>query len=105
MVSIQRDRPFFVFCFSSSNKIEATHEFTFQQGHAVFLEQVPMSERTWRTRRWGKDLRVRMVKGRDFRNANTDPKDVESLNCRAISDGKKHHVSCAGFEPHCAKGR
>ena len=47
--------------------------FTFKQGLAIFPEQVPMGESTYRTRRWGKDLQIWMVEGRDFRSANTDP--------------------------------
>ena len=46
--------------------------FTFQQGLGVFREQVPMGTSTYRTRRWGKDLQIWMVEGRDFRSANTD---------------------------------
>ncbi len=46
-------------------------ELTFQQGQAIFLEQVPMSDKTYRTVRWGKDLQIWMVEGRDFRSANT----------------------------------
>ena len=49
------------------------HEFTFRQGLKIFREQVPMGEKTYRTRRWGKHLQVWMVEGRDFRSANTDP--------------------------------
>jgi len=45
-------------------------DFTFEQGKAVFLEQVPMGERTYRTVRWGKDLQVWMVEGRDYRSPN-----------------------------------
>jgi alkaline phosphatase D len=48
-------------------------EFTFAQGQAVFLEQVPMGKRTYRTFRWGKDLQIWLVEGRDFRSANPDP--------------------------------
>jgi alkaline phosphatase D len=48
-------------------------DFTFEQGQAVFLEQVPMGDRTWRTFRWGKDLQVWLVEGRDFRSPNTAP--------------------------------
>ncbi len=48
-------------------------EFTFEQGLRIFPEQVPMGEKTYRTRRWGKDLQIWMVEGRDFRSANTDP--------------------------------
>jgi alkaline phosphatase D len=51
--------------------------FTFAQGQAVFLEQVPMGEPTYRTRRWGKDLQIWMVEGRDYRSANTDPDGPE----------------------------
>jgi len=47
--------------------------FTFGQGQAVFLEQVPMSERTYRTFRWGKDLQIWLVEGRDFRSPNDMP--------------------------------
>ena len=47
--------------------------FTFAQGLGVFREQVPMGRLTYRTRRWGKDLQVWLVEGRDFRSANTDP--------------------------------
>ena len=46
-------------------------EFTFEQGVSVFLEQVGMGESTYRTVRWGKDLQIWMVEGRDFRGPNT----------------------------------
>jgi len=46
-------------------------DFTFKQGQAVFLEQVPMGKRTYRTFRWGKDVQIWLVEGRDFRSANT----------------------------------
>ena len=36
-------------------------DFTFKQGLAVFLEQVPMGKRTYRTFRWGKDLQIWLV--------------------------------------------
>ncbi len=49
------------------------HAFTFRQGQQVFREQVPMGRRTYRTRRWGKDLQIWMVEGRDFRSANDAP--------------------------------
>jgi len=48
-------------------------DFTFEQGLGVFLEQVPMGPRTYRTVRWGKDLQIWMVEGRDFRSPNTMP--------------------------------
>ncbi len=46
-------------------------EFTFEQGLEIFREQVPMGEKTYRTIRWGKDLQIWLVEGRDFRSANT----------------------------------
>lgn len=52
-------------------------DFTFEQGQMVFLEQVPMSERTWRTFRWGKDLQIWLVEGRDFRSPNPMPDGPE----------------------------
>jgi alkaline phosphatase D len=48
-------------------------DFTFAQGLAVFLEQVPMGERTYRTYRWGKDLQIWLVEGRDYRSPNNAP--------------------------------
>jgi len=48
-------------------------DFTFAQGQEIFLEQVPMGEKTYRTIRWGEDLQIWLVEGRDFRSANTDP--------------------------------
>jgi len=56
-----------------SRKTRFMGDFTFEQGQAVFLEQVPMGERTWRTFRWGKDLQIWLVEGRDFRSPNTMP--------------------------------
>jgi alkaline phosphatase D len=52
-------------------------EFTFEQGQDVFLEQVGMGDRTWRTVRWGKDLQVWMVEGRDYRSKHTNPDGPE----------------------------
>ena len=49
------------------------HEFTFRQGQAIFLEQVPMRESTYRTVRWGRDLQIWLVEGRDFRSPNNAP--------------------------------
>ncbi len=48
-------------------------EFTFEQGLAVFREQVGMNDLTYRTIRWGKDLQIWMVEGRDFRSPNNMP--------------------------------
>ncbi len=46
------------------------HELTFAQGQAIFLEQVPMGDRTYRTIRWGKDLQIWLPEGRNFRSPN-----------------------------------
>lgn len=48
-------------------------DFTFAQGQAVFLEQVGMGDKTFRTVRWGKDLQIWLAEGRDFRSANDAP--------------------------------
>jgi alkaline phosphatase D len=48
-------------------------DFTFAEGLATFREQVPMDGVTYRTFRWGKDVQIWMVEGRDYRSANTDP--------------------------------
>ena len=52
-------------------------EFTFAQGQATFLEQVPIDGVTYRTYRWGKDLQIWTVEGRDYRSPNTDPDGPE----------------------------
>jgi alkaline phosphatase D len=48
-------------------------DMTFEQGLEIFREQVGMGDRTYRTVRWGKDLQIWMVEGRDFRSANDMP--------------------------------
>jgi alkaline phosphatase D len=53
------------------------HEFTFEQGQRIFREQVPMGERTYRTVRWGKDLQIWLVEGRDYRSPNNLPDGPE----------------------------
>jgi len=46
---------------------------TWEQGLSLFREQVPMGEQTYRTFRWGRDLQIWLVEGRDFRSPNTQP--------------------------------
>ena len=46
---------------------------TWEQGLRLFREQVPMGDSTYRTVRWGKDLQVWLVEGRDFRSPNKMP--------------------------------
>ena len=48
-------------------------DLTWEQGLATFREQVPMGEKTYRTIRWGKDLQIWLVEGRDFRSLNNMP--------------------------------
>ncbi len=48
-------------------------DFTFEQGKQVFLDEVPMGEKTYRTFRWGKDLQIWLVEGRDYRSPNDMP--------------------------------
>ncbi|MCX7016678.1 MAG: alkaline phosphatase D family protein [Candidatus Sumerlaeota bacterium] len=47
--------------------------FTFKQGQQIFLDEVPMGDCTYRTMRWGKDLQIWLMEGRDFRSPNTMP--------------------------------
>jgi len=48
-------------------------EFTYEEGTQIFLDEVPMGEKTYRTIRWGKDLQIWLVEGRDYRSANPSP--------------------------------
>ncbi|MEM9389066.1 MAG: alkaline phosphatase D family protein [Bacteroidota bacterium] len=48
-------------------------DFTFEEGLRFFLEEVPIDTPTYRTVKWGKDLQIWMVEGRDFRSPNTMP--------------------------------
>jgi len=59
-------------CWPTMKKLKMGN-FTFKQGQAVFLEQVPMGDCTYRTVRWGKDLQIWLVEGRDFRSPNDMP--------------------------------
>ena len=45
-------------------------DLTWEQGLEIFREQVPMGAKTYRTIRWGKDLQIWLVEGRDFRSPN-----------------------------------
>lgn len=46
---------------------------TWDHGLSVFREQVPIGERTYRSRRWSKDLHLWIVEGRDYRSSNDMP--------------------------------
>ena len=56
-----------------TRKTKFMGDFTFEQGLALFGEQVPIGDRTWRTFRWGRDLQIWLVEGRDYRSPNTMP--------------------------------
>jgi alkaline phosphatase D len=48
-------------------------DLTFEQGVNVFRQQVPLGALPYRTFRWGRELQIWLVEGRDFRSANTAP--------------------------------
>ena len=48
-------------------------EFTYEEGTQIFLDEVPMGDKTYRTFRWGKDLQIWLMEGRDFRSRNIAP--------------------------------
>jgi len=52
-------------------------DLTFDQGLAIFREQVPSSHLPYRTFRWGRDLQIWLLEGRDFRTPNPDPDGPE----------------------------
>ena len=54
-------------------QVDVMGTFNFEEGLRVYREQVPMSEKPYRTFRWGKGLQVWFTEGRDFRSPNTDP--------------------------------
>ena len=54
-------------------QINRMGNFTLADGQAVFREQLPMSPKTYRTARWGKDLQVWFSEGRDYRSPNPMP--------------------------------
>jgi alkaline phosphatase D len=52
---------------------QAYGDLTWEDGLEIFREQVPMGEKTYRTVRWGKDLQIWLVEGRDYRSNNKIP--------------------------------
>ncbi|NNC66239.1 MAG: alkaline phosphatase [Gammaproteobacteria bacterium] len=48
-------------------------DLTFQDGVEVFREQMPIDGATYRTFRWGQDVQIWLVEGRNYRDANMDP--------------------------------
>jgi alkaline phosphatase D len=52
-------------------------ELTWSDGLALVREQVPVGEKPYRHFRWGKDLEIWLVEGRDFRSPNDAPDGPE----------------------------
>ena len=52
-------------------------DLTWEQGKNLFREQFPVCKDNYRTIRWGKDLQIWMVEGRDYRSPNTQPDGPE----------------------------
>ncbi|MFT5303479.1 MAG: alkaline phosphatase D [Mariniblastus sp.] len=52
-------------------------DLTWDQGLALFKEQFPVGDVPYRTVRWGQDLQIWMVEGRDFRSSNKAPDGPE----------------------------
>lgn len=52
-------------------------DLTFQQGLAIFKEQIPQSPLPYRTVSWGSDLQMWFLEGRDFRSPNNIPDGPE----------------------------
>ncbi|MCD6353994.1 MAG: alkaline phosphatase D family protein [Prolixibacteraceae bacterium] len=48
-------------------------DFTYEEGTQIFLDEVPMGKKTYRTIRWGKDLQIWLPEGRDYRSPNIMP--------------------------------
>jgi alkaline phosphatase D len=48
-------------------------DLTWEQGLAIFREQFPLDKKNYRTIRWGKELQIWLVEGRDFRSPNNMP--------------------------------
>jgi len=52
-------------------------DLTWEQGLQVWREQIPQSEKPYRTFRWGKHLQIWLPEGREFRSPNTMPDGPE----------------------------
>jgi alkaline phosphatase D len=48
-------------------------ELSFEDGLSIWREQVPIMGKPYRTFRWGKDLQIWVVEGREFRSDNKNP--------------------------------
>jgi alkaline phosphatase D len=50
-------------------------ELTFEDGLKIWYEQVPLIGKPYRTFRWGKDLQIWLLEGREYRSNNWTPDD------------------------------
>lgn len=57
----------------ASPSIRPFGELSFQDGLSIWYEQAPLIGKPYRTFRWGKDLQVWIVEGREFRTDNWHP--------------------------------
>ena len=52
-------------------------QLTFEEGLKIWYENVPLHDKPYRKIRWGRDLEIWMVEGREFRSANSQPDSTE----------------------------
>jgi alkaline phosphatase D len=52
-------------------------ELTFEDGLKIWKENAPVRDKPYRTFRWGKDLQIWLVEGREFRSPNPIPDSQE----------------------------
>ena len=71
-IYLQKDDHDMMFNDASPN-MEAFGELGFQDGLAIWHEQAPTEGKPYRTFRWGKDLQIWLVEGREFRSDNWEP--------------------------------
>ncbi len=50
---------------------------SFAEGQKIFRQQTPLSEKGYRTFRWGRDLQIWLTDGRDYRSPNNQPDGPE----------------------------
>ncbi len=61
----------------ASPNIKPFGELSFQDGLSLWYEQAPLIGKPYRTFRWGKDLQIWVVEGREFRSDNRIPDSQE----------------------------
>ena len=53
-----------------SDPLESYGQLTYSEGLKIWKENVPLSDNPYRTYRWGKDLQIWLVEGREYRSSN-----------------------------------